>query len=230
MILIDKSFCGRQFKVVEPASIGFPKHSASTFDDHEPMFAMLEGIKAGEVFVDVGACFGSYAIPALAMGADVLAFEPGDDGYAILEANVQANGWTSRASLFQCILSDGEPLPAPWVAEIFGHHYPAKTRDTRRFDDVARDCQLDRLDWMKLDVEGLEWHVLQGAKESIARWRPTLLIEDHDGINRGVGCQVSDYPESIRSAERIHAMLAALGYRIDVLPFDVSRKFIVARP
>jgi hypothetical protein len=72
-----RTFAGKEFRVVDPASIGYPKHSLHTFDDHEPPFLKYwPRIVAGETVVDVGACMGAYALPALAVGAHVIAYEP----------------------------------------------------------------------------------------------------------------------------------------------------------
>ena len=38
-------------------------------------------------------------------------------------------------------------------------------------------CELDRLDFIKIDVEGAELGVLQGAEQVIAKFRPALLVE-----------------------------------------------------
>jgi hypothetical protein len=46
--------------------------------------------------------------------------------------------------------------------------------------------------WMKLDVEGAEVHVLQGAKETIKRYRPKLLIENHLFVKRTLEQDVRD--------------------------------------
>jgi FkbM family methyltransferase len=47
----------------------------------------------------------------------------------------------------------------------------------RRFDDVARECGLTRLDVMKIDVEGAELMVLRGAECLIRRFRPLIIVE-----------------------------------------------------
>lgn len=222
----DVETFGARFRVVDPASIGLERHTTATFDDHEPVFEpFVRAIRAGEVFVDVGACFGSYTMPALAKGATAIAYEPFDDGFAILTANVESNGWQSRCRVHKVALFDGTPYPAELASDIFGAHYPAEELRTTTLDEDLDEGVC--VDWMKLDVEGAELGVLVGAKRTIARCLPNFVIEDHDGIDPGK--PVSDYPASVRSSERIHEMLRGLGYEIAIHRWDVSRKFIWAR-
>jgi FkbM family methyltransferase len=47
----------------------------------------------------------------------------------------------------------------------------------RPLDAVVREAGIERLDLIKLDVEGFEWPVLQGGRETIARFRPPVLFE-----------------------------------------------------
>lgn len=44
-------------------------------------------------------------------------------------------------------------------------------------DGLAADGHLTRLDFLKIDVEGGELHVLHGGRQVIERYRPTMLIE-----------------------------------------------------
>lgn len=44
-------------------------------------------------------------------------------------------------------------------------------------DELCADAELDRLDFVKIDVEGGELHVLQGGQHAIERFAPTMLIE-----------------------------------------------------
>jgi hypothetical protein len=40
--------------------------------------------------------------------------------------------------------------------------------------------KLDRLDLVKLDVEGSDLHALRGMKDLLKRYRPALIVERHD--------------------------------------------------
>lgn len=61
---------------------------------------------------------------------------------------------------------------------------------------------LDRLDFIKIDVEGAQLQVLEGAAETIARTRPVIQCELHPARN--------EYPETADH-------MAGLGYRIEKL-------------
>lgn len=47
------------------------------------------------------------------------------------------------------------------------------------FDELVPEFAITRLDFIKIDVEGAEWHVLRGMRGSLDRWSPMLLLEIH---------------------------------------------------
>ncbi|WP_345632892.1 FkbM family methyltransferase [Rugosimonospora acidiphila] len=49
--------------------------------------------------------------------------------------------------------------------------------DVNTLDGLCAGAELTRLDFVKIDVEGGELHVLRGGERSIDRFRPTMLIE-----------------------------------------------------
>jgi FkbM family methyltransferase len=49
--------------------------------------------------------------------------------------------------------------------------------DARRLDAIAADAPLERLDLIKIDVEGFEWPVLRGGEQTIAKFRPFIVFE-----------------------------------------------------
>jgi hypothetical protein len=70
----------------------------------------------------------------------------------------------------------------------------------RSLDSLAAEHRRDRADLIKIDVEGHERQVLDGAAGILARWRPVLVVETgHEA-------------EGSRAA--IHDRLQALGYRM----------------
>ena len=49
--------------------------------------------------------------------------------------------------------------------------------ETRRLDAIVSAAQIERLDLVKIDVEGFEWPVLRGGEETIAKFRPHVIFE-----------------------------------------------------
>ncbi len=186
---------------------------------NEPVLPLWT-FRPGEVAVDVGASWGTYTLIALALGAEVVAFEPADDYCRVLEENVLLNGWADRCSVQKVALSDGSEPPREWAEEVFGEHYPAKSVRWRTLDEYG----LTRVDKMKVDVEGLELAMLGGAVETLRRCRPMLIVEAHDGM---VDRQVGNYPKSIDSKAKILRLLAGLGYSLRLEPWGTC-EYIVA--
>ena len=167
---------GRTFSVVEGAT--HPAYSLSCFDEERAFRELYFRPQPGEFVIDIGASYGAYTLPACAAGAQVLAIEPELSVFTDLCRNVQANKWADRCTLMQCGLWSSH---ARVDMRDYAPHWPPGTISAPftmfRLDSFA--VELPRVDWVKLDVEGAELHVLLGAKRTIERHRPRLIIECH---------------------------------------------------
>lgn len=151
--------------------------------------ALMAEVRAGDVFVDVGAFVGLYAIAVakrLSNGGEVVAFEPDPNNYAILEKHIRLNGIGSNATAVQCAVGsmDGS------VAFDAGRGLESKVSTAPATGDgvTVRMSTLDsvfadrKVDILKVDVEGAELQVLQGGerllKDDLRRPR-VLFIEVH---------------------------------------------------
>jgi hypothetical protein len=61
--------------------------------DYPEMLVWQNELCPGDLFVDVGANIRSYTIWAAELGAEVLALEPAEDTFALLEENIGLNGY-----------------------------------------------------------------------------------------------------------------------------------------
>jgi len=77
-------------------------------------------------------------------------------------------------------------------------------------DDVVQKEGFNRVDVIKMDAEGHELFVLQGAVETIKRFKPILFVELVDRSLSLQGC----------TSDQVWDCLTSMGYRI--LQFDVS--------
>ena len=57
----------------------------------------------------------------------------------------------------------------------------------KRLDDVAEMAEIDRVDFIKIDVEGFERNVLQGGAGLIARTRPKVIILEENNPDPETG-------------------------------------------
>lgn len=152
-------------------------------------------VKPGDVVFDIGANIGSHTLGlARSVGATgrVYAFEPSDFAFAKLKRNLALNTeLETRTQARQILLAatGNEQLQAEiyasWPLEkddsvhpkhrgrlVTTHNATVDTLD--RFVDREH---IDRLNLIKIDVDGHELPVLQGGRRVLERFRPTLLME-----------------------------------------------------
>src|SRR5205823_9623491 len=49
----------------------------------------------------------------------------------------------------------------------------------RPLDDMLRSAGIDRVDFIKMDIEGAEREALKGAAEVLAKWKPLLMMDSY---------------------------------------------------
>ena len=151
----------------------------------EPELLLLPALARGGLFLDVGANMGSWCGPASRVFAEVHAFEPIPPLASALRRAVPVN-----VTVHELALSDHEGTGRFAVPIYEGRAVTTRAsleRDANvGFEDEAvhevRLARLDSLalvdvDAVKIDVEGHEAAVLAGARETIDRERPTLIVE-----------------------------------------------------
>lgn len=185
--------------------VGYQLLNSSSFDQHEIDISLqlLESRKAnfgnGVFAIDCGANIGAHTIEwaRLMHGwGDVLAVEAQERIFYALAGNITLNNCLNARALWAAVGATqgtiGVPEPDYLTPSSFGSlelrqrannefigqpidYSPERLKQTRMMaiDDLA----LQRLDFMKIDIEGMEMEALQGAQNTIERQRPILLIE-----------------------------------------------------
>jgi len=147
-------------------------------------------LQGDNVFWDIGANVGYFtlvAATALANRGQIIGFEPGKNAYARLTENISLNDY-GNIRIFPVAVTDreGEAVLhlAGDIADSSASLYPAG--DTSARHEVCRTVALDHFleaeglrppDLIKLDAEGSELAVLQGAKELLSATPPLFLME-----------------------------------------------------
>lgn len=169
------------------------------FGAHVMMEGMWEGwltafvvprIKPGMTAVDVGANHGYYSLlmaDLVEATGQVVAIEPHPRTAALLRRSVFVNGFDGRVKVLEAaaVARDGEDLSfytdptEPKNAHIFAGH-PSESANIILVKGISLDTALapyDRIDFMKIDVEGAEEDTLAGGLGVIERDRPDILLE-----------------------------------------------------
>lgn len=121
-------------------------------------------------FIDVGAAHGSWTLPAIAAGSDVVGFEIDPRYHSSFRENILANNnFDKHVKLFSMGLADKQGI---------GCLFELEDIQFAPLDVVMRDLSFAP-QYIKIDVEGLEKLVLKGAVKTIDLYHPKLFIEVH---------------------------------------------------
>lgn len=170
------------------------------------------GCLPGAACWDLGAHFGIYTV-GMAMGVgssgEIAAFEPDPVAYARCRRHVAMNT-LSWVRLYDAAASDGRGF-APLIQsngpggstshfayedEDTSAHVARVTVPTIRLDDLVTSGELRLPDFIKVDVEGHAAKAIRGARHTLARVRPPLLISFHSAFE----------------ADDVRTLLEPLGY------------------
>ena len=190
------TIAGRRWRVAgDPEDSYFlwaASHARGMDEIHAVAAAILPEDGSG-VALDIGANIGMTALvlAALAPAGRVLAVEPSPRTAQALRETLALNGMDGRVEVEQCAVS-----AAPGEAQFHfdaGHSAGSKlvnegtmdrasigapvTVPVTTLDALAEAHGLERLDLVKVDVEGFEGDVLDGAAATIARHRPAFILE-----------------------------------------------------
>jgi FkbM family methyltransferase len=157
-------------------------------EEYEPEVKLLERyLNSGMTFIDGGANTGVFTFTAAHLVGPtgrVVAFEPGDSCFAALTQSVKLND-ANHVTVRQQAISDRIGTAR------FYHHSGQENSfslggakdvnfeevETTTLDTVAAELNLDRVDFIKLDVEGAEELVFRGGLDILTKHRPLLLFE-----------------------------------------------------
>ncbi len=144
-------------------------------------------VRPGDTVVDCGSHVGVFTRYALERGAaKVIAIEPDPTTLRCFEANLEQEIRSGRVVLVRAGVWD-QPAelkfarhPGNSGANSFvraaGGAEMMEGIPVRPLDDIVEELALDRVDFIKMDIEGAEQRALLGAKHTLKRFRPRMAI------------------------------------------------------
>jgi FkbM family methyltransferase len=189
---------------------------------YEPhvMRALRGFLRAGDVFLDLGAHIGYHSYFAAGLvgpAGRVFALEADPSNFLRLKRNLEAFPyayaeecaiWSQEGKL---IFARSESIKeSGWGALASVHNAPE--REQIEVDGVSLDAWSEHIGLKavraaKMDVEGAEFAVLQGARRVLQQMRPILLLEMNESLLRQAGA----------SSVLVEQLLRTNGYKLHVL-------------
>lgn len=140
-------------------------------------------VQPGMRVVDVGANLGYYAAmlqESIGVKGQLTLIEPSRENLMELKHNIELNGW-GNTRLYECAVGSHEAtmgLLGGLNSGVVAYVEHEESVQMRTLDSIIDEIEVP-VDFIKIDVEGYEWDVLQGAEDVIARDRPILFVEIH---------------------------------------------------
>ena len=161
----------------------------------------------GRTILDIGANIGNHSLffSWYLHPKKIFAFEPAPDTYVILQKNIEINGLDERISAINV------GVGAKKGKGQINFRVPFNLGATSIIENdsgVIDIVTIDGLSWdndiglMKIDVEGFEAKVIEGARDTITKYKPVIMIEIFDGNS---------------TFDEIYRFLSQLGYTVEAI-------------
>jgi len=198
--------------------------------------ALRSLVQPGSVVFDIGANVGAHTLGmarSVGPAGCVVAVEPSDEAFVKLARNVRINPeLAGRVRLRRVLLAentkDGPPpaLYASWPLHPTGPVHPkhggrlvtttGASVDT--LDQLMAREGLERLDLIKLDVDGFEARVLEGGFATLRRCQPVIVVELAPYLHAEAGGSFADLVGLLKAAG--YGLVEAANGR--AVPLDVE--------
>jgi len=137
-------------------------------------------IKNG-VAIDVGANIGYYSVILAKLVSRVFSFEPETDSFKVLKKNIELNFLKNVVLANKAVSNKKESLVLTVSKKNLGDHHLLKSGLNGRgvkVESVDLDSVIaQKVALLKVDTQGWEPNVIEGAKKIISKYKPTIFIE-----------------------------------------------------
>jgi FkbM family methyltransferase len=146
-------------------------------------------IRNGVIITDVEAHIGKYALFLAKKCPEclVIAIEPGRRQFLALIDGIKKNKLNNVVALNIATWDKIEKLKLRVYSyssssSVFnglgkGRIINIEVIEAKPLDDIVNELDLKRVNWVKIDVEGAELHVLRGFRNGSIRFKPRIIIE-----------------------------------------------------
>lgn len=221
--LLDIASMGRGLKrTINGHTLRLPTRYFKYFPEsyESENFELLEkSCVPGAVVLDIGAHIGLFSVIAAQVtgkNGKVYAFEPAPSTFALLQKAVVINHEEQVIETFQQAVGKAKGKITFFVSDNQADNSNSLVnyKDDRDLhgikvavttvDDLVKEKNINRVDFMKIDVEGAEFDTLQGAIATLKNLRPVCIVAIHPEPIAAKGDKLED----------IYDLIAGCNYRI----------------
>jgi len=164
-----------------------------------------------DLVMDIGANIGCTSILFGELAEQVISFEPSTTTYNLLQKNIKQSGLENiilfnyalgSSNAFSEITYSPDNRSGGFISnqtKISSGHVTEKI-EIKKLDDIIDDLNIQKIDFIKIDVEGFEKEVIEGARSTIERFRPIIVLElNHWCLNAFQRITIPDFFDYLQS-------------------------------
>jgi len=164
-----------------------------------------------DLVTDIGANIGCTSILFGELAEQVISFEPSTTTYNLLQKNIKQSGLENiilfnyalgSSNAFSEITYSPDNRSGGFISnqtKISSGHVTEKI-EIKKLDDIIDDLNIQKIDFIKIDVEGFEKEVIEGARSTIERFRPIIVLElNHWCLNAFQRITIPDFFDYLQS-------------------------------
>jgi FkbM family methyltransferase len=189
--------------------LGFSRFVPNFIQDFSPLkgYERVDQLREGDVVVDAGAFPGDYTLFAarqVGSSGRVIALEPDPKNRNRLERNIHKSGYPNIEVLPYGLwdIETSLHLDAGGVASTLSSSDTDTGVRVKPLDSLLAEVGVDRIDVLKMDIEGAELQALRGAEQFLRSCRYVCVASYH---------MVDGEP----TAGRVEALLSAAGLQVE---------------
>jgi FkbM family methyltransferase len=189
---------------------------------------MIDACPDGSVYFDIGANKGTYTVKmANKPSSKVYAFEPAPENLVKLrevvkdKPNVEVHGIaiSDQCGVTKLMLHPGNPGGHSIEKKLEGQRWKHKLENSidvavMSLDVWCNQNAINKVDGIKIDVEGHEESVLRGAMETLKKYHPLIALETHQTID----------------TDSIKGILEECGYEVGEIKPDRGYLLVAKKP
>ncbi len=175
--------------------------------------------RSGDIVLDIGACWGDtslYFSNKVGNSGTVYAFEFIPSNLEILNQNILLNqSFSENIKIQNSPVGEDSGVELFYIdrgpgSQVFSHPISGQTGVAKSIsiDDFVTNNIIEKIDFIKMDIEGAELCALKGAKDTIIKFKPRLAIAIYHSLKDFV-----EIPEYIKSLD--------LGYEFHLGHFTI---------